>query len=116
MPYNSQSPTILKLNQLFADYTKTPPGGGHLDAGNLDDPHTLTERAEFRGIVSTNAEKDHLNKWPSDQQALIVATLQTAITHQIPVSFAWEEAADFETVVVMFDNAIGITCRSIRNY
>lgn len=116
MPYNSQSPTILKLNQLFANYTAGLPAGP-LNAANLTgSPHNLADRAQARSIVSPGKEWDHIDHWPADQQKLIIEVLKIAISNKIPVSFAWEEAADFETVVVMFDDSIGITTRSPRNY
>ncbi len=113
MPYNSQSPVILKLNQFFANPRANagPNGSNRLRAGVA-----LSARASDPVNAIANAqEAAHLAEWPQDHQELLRLVLIHSIDSNIPTSFAWEETQNrnqTRTVIVSFDGKMGVTGRS----
>jgi hypothetical protein len=107
MPFNSQSPFILKLNALFSIPRPRPLNSGILTGTTA----TLTERAVHHQLIP-EAERPHVDAWPQDHQALLRGLFVVAIDENLPVSFAWEEAEATRTIVVSFGDKLGITFRS----
>ncbi len=120
MPYNSQSPLILKLNQFFSDpqANAAPRGSDFLRQVDLsgNPVHKLSDRAKAsENDIATAREGDHLDGWPQDHQELLRWVLIHSIDEDIPMSFAWEEVQNSNqtrTVIVSFDGRMGVTCRS----
>lgn len=108
MPFNSQSPFILGLNELFS-----APKAKNLDSKKLTHTNdTLAMRAATHGLAPTKAEKDHIEVWPQDHQDLLRALFVVSIDEDIPISFAWEEARSTRTIIVSFGTKVGVTFRS----
>lgn len=109
MPFNSQSPFILGLNDLFSD-----PMAKGLDSANLPPgvDNILTQRAVAKGLAPTAAEQQHIEVWPQDHQKLVRDVLVLSIDQNYPVSFAWEEATVTRTIIVSFGQKLGATFRS----
>lgn len=115
MPFNSQSPFILKLNALFS-----APQAKGLQSSNLRPKmpkpvvDLLVERAQARGVVPTTSivQQNHIKEWPADHQTLLRELFVVSIDEDLPISFAWEEAATFRTIIVSFGTNVGVTFRS----
>jgi hypothetical protein len=108
MPFNSQSPLIQGLNDLFSD-----PKAKKLDSKKLtEESDILTQRAVAHGLAPTEPEKQHILAWPEDHQKLLRGVFLLSIDENLPVSFAWEEATVTRTIIVSFGNKMGATFRS----
>ena len=128
MPFNSQSPFILKLNALFSapqakglvsDKLRNPPAPTVVDL--------LADRAISHKLVPARPspkdppqpEEKHIRDWPEDHQKLLRDLFMLSIDEDIPISFAWEEAVVTQTIIVSFEtkdfdnkNKLGVTFRS----
>lgn len=60
---------------------------------------SLSDAVSSLGIARTRYQKDYLASWPESQQEAIRATLHSAITRGVPVSFAWAPGYDYEVSV-----------------
>jgi hypothetical protein len=109
MPYNSLSPTLLRLNALFQRPERLPTQ--YLERGDA-----LDARAQDQRIVRNALERAHFAAWPADLQELLRAVLLHAIRDGRQVTFDWEVATSTSQSVVDFGAGIGVTFRSPRAY
>ncbi len=115
MPFNSQSPLILGLNQFFSSPKANAGVTGSSELRKVQ-ANKLSDRAQhYDSIAPTAGEANHIDGWPKDHQELLRWVLVHSIDQDIPTSFAWEEVELPEhtrTVIVSFGKKMGVTARS----
>lgn len=115
MGIGSHSPITVRLTELFG----TSEGLGRVTAigtDNLVAGVPLVDRAAHHNIVRNDFERDHLEKWPADQQAMMRALLIHSIREGRPIVFDWEEDTTTSTTVMDFGETLAVTFRSPRDY